>query len=74
MNERIKMVFQRAEVQQQNIPAGDYFADKAQKFLQDHEGEDSDEMLSQDLARLLALAWNAGMIFQSESRQSSCME
>lgn len=74
MSERIADAFRKADIQQNKIPAGNYFNSLGQKFLQDHEGEDSDAMLAQDLGRLLAIAWHAALIFASESKISSCME
>ena len=71
---RLEQAFERAEEYMKNVPAYPCFVEMSQKFLQDHEGEDSNEMLAQDLGRLISVAWEAGKIQQNYSETSSCME
>jgi hypothetical protein len=61
----IKAAIAQAEQQQVKIVAADIWGEIAQQFLLDHEGEDSREMIVQDLAKLLDVVWEAGKILQA---------
>jgi SHS2 domain-containing protein len=69
-----KEAFRRAEKLNEKVVPYKEFVEMAQKFLQEHEGEDSDEMLARDLGRLLSITWEAGKTIQNHSEISLCME
>jgi hypothetical protein len=71
---RVEQAFEQAEVYMEKVRVYPGFEIIAQKFLQEHDGEDSQEMLAQDLGRLLSIAWEAGKIIQNSPGPSGAME
>ena len=74
MSQTITESFKLAERRMEKIPPYPMFVDAALKFLQDNEGEYSNEMIGQNLALLLSTVWEAAKIQQANSLTSSCME
>lgn len=64
----LSQALEKGTKQMAGVPPYPHFVELAQKFLRENEGEDSGEMLVQNLGRLLSVVWDAGKILQSDRR------